>query len=155
MKKTLIPPIFLAVLLFLSACTILPPAAQFDLSLVNQLAAADVFSEPLEPLDADILWALYALEDFGLNREQLVRANGQASTGATCEAVCVLHFSDPSAAKTALNALQAHIDAQIQSNREYRPAEVPKLEKAWLSQRGSSVLLLVASNYDKAITWIN
>lgn len=108
------------------------------------------FSEELEELDTDILWTLYRLEDAGLSREQLESARAFRSAGATCEEIAVLTFADESAAELAAGALKAYVDSQIDSNRNYRPQEIPKLEDAKIDRRGSALLLLVAADAEAA-----
>lgn len=93
---------------------------------------------------------LYGLEDAGLTPEQLTDASVYRSSGATCEELALLTFTDEAAAQTAVNALDLYTTAQIRSNKDYRPAEIPKLEKVFMERRGSTVLLLVANNYEAA-----
>lgn len=93
---------------------------------------------------------LYGLDGAGLDPGQLTSAAAYRSSGATCEEVCLLTFSDEVAAQTAVSTLNAYVSAQILSNKSYRPAQIPKLEKAILEQRGATVLLLVANNYETA-----
>ena len=93
---------------------------------------------------------LYGLENFDLTRKQLISASAFHSTGATCEEVALLTFADESGAQTAVSALKHYIAAQIETNKNYRPAELPKLNQAILEQRGTDVLLLVANDYSAA-----
>ena len=137
--------------LSLSACSGGEEGTQpYDLDLVDQLAQCGAFSEELEPLDGDVLWGLYRLESAGLTREQLTGAAALRSAGATCEEAAVLQFSDEQAAQTALQAMEDYVQSQIQSNTDYRPKEIPKLESALVEQRGASVLLVVANDLDAA-----
>lgn len=146
----------LALLFCLTACSAVhTPTQPFDPALAIRLVEADVFSEPLEPLDADLIWILYELDRSMALQEELTGAAGYCSTGATCEQVIVLCFSRQESATAACDALSGYLDGQLQTNRSYRPAEVPKLEKAILSQRGSTLLLLVADDYDAAAQLIN
>lgn len=150
MKRLLSLILFLSLSLPLTACSWKQNQTPFAQDLPQQLLETDAFSEPLEPLDADILWMLYGLEDAGLKREQLAGASGYRSSGATCEELALLTFTDEAAAQTATNALDLYVTTQIQSNKDYRPAEIPKLEKVFLVRRGTTALLLVANNYDAA-----
>jgi len=93
---------------------------------------------------------LYGLEQAGLTWEQLADLSAYRSSGATCEEVVLFTFTDETAAQTAANALKLYITGQIQSNKNYRPAEIPKLEKAFLERRNTTVLLVVASDYEAA-----
>ena len=118
----------LSLMLALTACSAKQSSPPFSPELPLQLLATDAFSEPLEPLDTDITWMLYGLNETGLAPEQLTSASTYRSSGATCEELAILLFAGETAAQTAANALHLYITGQIQSNEDYRPAEVPKLE---------------------------
>ena len=104
----------------------------------------------MEELDADIAFMLYRLGDYGLEREELKECTALRSAGATCEEAAVLVFTGADEAKTAEDALKDYIAGQIDENTDYRPAEIPKLENAWISRRGETVLLVVANDLDAA-----
>ena len=70
--------------------------------------------------------------------------------GATCEEAAVLIFDSEDHAKAAAETLSGYVQDQIDQNRDYRPAEVPKLENKWLEQRGNTVLLVVANDLKAA-----
>ncbi|MBE6972789.1 MAG: DUF4358 domain-containing protein [Ruminococcaceae bacterium] len=149
--KRLLPLILLLCLsLTLTSCSLKQNKPPFPQDLPRTLLDSDTFSEPLEQLDADIIQPLYGLDESDLDPEQLTAATVHRSSGATCEELALLTFTDEGAAQTAVNALNLYITAQISSNRDYRPAEIPKLEKAFLEQRGTTVLLLVANDYESA-----
>lgn len=93
---------------------------------------------------------LYGLEDSGLDRAHMTGLRAYRSSGATCEELALFPFANETAAQTAVNALDLYITGQIQANKDYRPAEVPKLEQVFLERRGTTVLLLVANNYESA-----
>jgi len=98
---------------------------------------------------------LYCLDMNGITFEQLTAVDAHRSSGATCEELALLTFSDDTAAQTALNTLDVYISARILSIKDYHPAEVSKLEEAILEQRGSTVLLLVANDYEAARKLLN
>jgi len=108
------------------------------------------FSEDLEELDADTAFMLYRLSECGLEREKLTEATVRRSAGATCEELAVLIFDSIDSATTAKGALEDYIQGQITANEDYRPAEIPKLEKAWIDQRSNALLLVVANDLDAA-----
>lgn len=93
---------------------------------------------------------LYCLDMNGITFEQLTAVDAHRSSGATCEELALLTFSDETAAQTAANALDVYIRARILSIKGYQPTEVSKLEHAFLERRGTTVLLLVANNYEAA-----
>ena len=150
MKRLLPLTLMLCLILSLTSCSPKQSKLPFPQSLPQTLLESDVFSEPLEPLDTELIWMLYGLDMSGLEPEQLTSAAAHRSSGATCEELALLTFTDESAAKTALNTLDLYVTAQILSNKDYRPGEVSKLENAVLEQRGGSVLLLVAADYESA-----
>lgn len=109
------------------------------------LIGAGAFSEELERLDTDILLRFYELDE-----SKVTAAVGYASTGLTAEEAAVFEMTDEAAAKEAEGALKAHLDYQIESNEDYRPQEMPKLEKAVVERRGKTLLFLVAADYPAA-----
>ena len=104
----------------------------------------------MEELDGDTAFALYRLADYGLSREDLTDCAVLRSSGATCEEGAVLVFAGEDQADQGRKALESYVQNQITSNRDYRPAEIPKLESALISRQGNTVLLVVASDYEAA-----
>ena len=80
----------------------------------------------------------------------MLKAAGFASTGLTAEEVAVFEMADEASAKDAEGLLQTHLDYQIEANEDYRPQEMPKLEKAVVARRGKTLLFLVAADYAAA-----
>lgn len=78
----------------------------------------------------------------------MTAAQSYRSTGATCEELSLLTFADEPSAQAAANMLDLYITNQIQTNKDYRPAELPKLKKVFLERRGTAVLLMVANDYE-------
>lgn len=151
MKKIMMTVLALSLALALTACGGDNNAPSlYAPSHVEKMAEAGAFSETLEELDTDTAFALYRLADYGLNREDLKESAALRSAGATCEEGAVLVFSDADKAKTAEDALTSYIAGQIEANTDYRPAEIPKLENAWISRRGETLLLVVANDLDAA-----
>ena len=121
-------------------------AEGFTLSTLDSLEKAGAFSEELEELDADTAFMLYRLADYGLERADLTDCAVLRSAGATCEEGAVLILKDAAAAEKAAEALSGYLEGQIESNADYRPAEIPKLEGATLMPRGNTVLMAVAND---------
>ena len=151
MKRILLPLLTLVLLLSACAPALSSQTPGFAPGLVEQLLGCGAFSEPIDPLEPDIVWGLYHLSAAGLNREEMTDAVACRSSGATCEELALLTFSDEKAAQTAVPVLEEYISDQITANRDYRPGEVPKLEQAHLVCRGNTVLLLVANDYTPAL----
>ena len=118
---------------------------------VDKIAQARAFSEELESVDGDTAFALYGLADAGLDRAQLTDCAVLRSAGATCEEAAVLILDSEDAAQTAMTALDGYLQKQIDTNKDYRPEEIPKLESAWTSARKNTVLLVVAENMNAAM----
>ncbi len=108
------------------------------------------FSETLEQLDRDTAFRLYGLEQAGLTEENVLDCAVWLSAGATAEEVAVLVLDSEQSAETARDALEAHVDSQKESYRDYLPAEMPKLEDAQLTVYGNSVVLVVPAQGDAA-----
>ena len=117
---------------------------------VTLLAEGGAFSEELEQLDGDIAFALYGLAGYGLTLKHLTDCTMIRSTGATCEEAAVLIWETEEQAIQAKEAMKDYLQNQIDTNADYRPAEIPKLENAKLSQLGKTVLLVVANDYSAA-----
>lgn len=149
MRKLISLSLALALALGLTACGGKAEKA-YATEDVRAMADAGAFSEELEELDADIAFVLYNLADYGLAREELTDCAVLRSAGATCEECAVLVFGSADKAETAAGALEDYIQSQIEANRDYRPDEIPKLEDAYISQRGSTLLLVVASDMEAA-----
>ena len=137
-------------LLTLTACGGGEAAEGYETADVQAMADAGAFSEPLETLDGDTAFALYRLSGAGLSREDLTDCAVLRSAGATCEEGAVLVFSDEEKAEAAVPVLEDYIQGRLEENRDYLPAEVPKLESAIVDRRGNTVLLVVASDTEAA-----
>lgn len=133
----------LALALALAGCGGKKPFVVDD--VVEGLNGSAAFSEALEGLERDVFVRYY-----GLDGGALVDGAAYGSTGATAEEFAVLVFEDEGDAKVAEETLQGHVADQIEANRDYRPGDIPKLEKAIVERRENTVLLLVANDYEAA-----
>ena len=155
MKKLLRLIPVLALVLGLAACgggkNDAPPLYFYGQEAgISEAGAFSAELYDLEELDADVAFMLYRLGGHGLEREDLKECTALRSAGATCEEAAVLVFTSAEKAETAVDALGDYIAKQIDENTDYRPAEIPKLENAWISRRGETVLLVVANDLDAA-----
>ena len=148
MKKLLSLTLALALALGLTACGGEKDKTVWDTGDVQALLDSGAFSEELEELDKDTAFILYRLADYGLDR--LSGAVVFRSAGATCEELAYLVLDSEDSAKAAKGALEDYVQSQIDENVDYRPAEIPKLENAYIDQRGETLLLVVASDIDAA-----
>lgn len=155
MKKRLCLMLALVLLLGLAACgggeNGAPPLYfSGHVAKIDEAGAFTAGLYDLEEVDADTAFLLYRLGGRGLEREDLKECTALRSAGATCEEAAVLVFTSADGARTAVDALGDYIAGQIDENTNYRPAEIPKLENAWISRRGETVLLVVANDLDAA-----
>ena len=151
MKKLISMALSLVCVLGLAACGPKEaPAVPYETAAPAAMQQAGAFSEELEELDAEIAFSLYHLGDFELTPEDLTDCAVLRSSGATCEEAAVLVLADEAKAAKAAEALNAYVKAQIQENTDYRPEEIPKLEKALVDQQGSTVLLVVPNDMELA-----
>ena len=151
MKKLFTAALALVLALGLTACKGGRDSEEiWKASHAQSILDSGAFSEELEELDADTAFALYRLGDCGLEREALTEAFARRSAGATCEELTVLEFDSIDSATAAKGAVENYVQSQIESNRDYRPAEIPKLENAWIDQRSNALLLVVANDLDAA-----
>lgn len=70
----------------------------------------------------------------------------------TAEVAAVILFKDETAAQDGEAVLKGWLSDRTAAERNYRPAEAEKLEKALLERRGSTVALVVAADADAAQT---
>lgn len=153
MKKVLCALLALTCLLGLTACQSGGEAeskASWTADHAREILSAGACSEELEELDMDTAWMLFKLADYGLERECLTDGAYHRSAGGTCEEVAVLIFEDEQSAAAAAEALGDYVAAQIKANADYRPDDIPKLENAWLEQRGNTLLLAVVNELESA-----
>jgi len=126
------------------------PEVTYHNSVVEELVNAGAFSEELEELDIDTAYMLYKLADYDIPREELREAWVLRSAGATCEEVALLAFlhQDDELMGKVEQAMGDYVQSQIDSNADYRPNEIPKLEQAVISRSGWTVLMVVANDYE-------
>ena len=152
MKKLISLALSLVCVLGLTACSPKDeaPAKSYQVSTPAAMQEAGAFSEQLETLDAEVAFMLYHLDDFELTPEDLTDCAILRSSGATCEESAVLVLADEAKAAKAAKALNAYVKEQIDANTDYRPEEIPKLEKALVDQQGNTVLLVVSNDMELA-----
>ena len=112
------------------------------------LLDSGAFSEPLEELDLDVAVMMFWLDG---DVSEYQGSKIYYSTGATAEIAAVISVRDESRVAQVEQALKTWVTGQIEAETDYRPAEVPKLENAIIESRGSTVLLVVAADRNKAV----
>ncbi len=145
MKKLLIPLAALALAL-LAACGGQDPApAGYDPETTAQaLLDSGAFSQELSQLDADLVSAYLGLES------EPEAAAVYTSLEGGYEELVIVTMADEEAAAAAKTAVEAHLTAQTETETEvqYKPEDLPKLQSAVVRQAGSTVVLVVAADYD-------
>lgn len=146
-RKQMVSALLAALLcLGLAACGEKTEVSPFEADKTPRaLMDAGAFSDELEELEETVLLQLYELDE-----SKVTKAVGFASTGLTAEEVAVFEMADEQAAQDAEELLQARLEYQIEANEDYRPNEMPKLDKAVIRRRGSTLLFLVANDYAAA-----
>lgn len=127
----------------LAACGGGEQAKPFRTDMVQSLLTSGAFSEELEPIDTEVACALY-----GIDPDTVQECAVYGSTGATAEEAAFFLLTDEASAQAALKQLGYRVEDRTADLASYLPLEVPKLEKAVLEQRGASVLLVIAADYD-------
>jgi hypothetical protein len=144
MKKLL--PLALSLLLLLSACGDGETAEPYDLQATQALVDAGAFSVPLEELDAALL---YDFEGYGIDASKLTGSKALSASGYTEQASVTL-WKTADDAKAAVEAFGVYLQDMKDTYKSYAPLEVEKLDNAIVSQRGTSVLLVVPADADAA-----
>ena len=109
-----------ACLTMLAGCGGGTSAQPYTQEQAQAILDSGVFTDDLEELDSDTIWALYGLESGGLSREALTESFVRRSSGATCEELALLTFADGDAAQASLAPLETYLQNQIKDNEDYR-----------------------------------
>lgn len=146
MKKLLSVLLSGVLILSLTACGSKAPAA-FDPAKDAQalLDEAGVFVETLEPVDQATACALYGIDEATVTGSAVYMANATSA-----EEVAIFTLNSEEAAQAAAKQLGYRVDDRAEELKSYLPDEAPKLDGAVVETRGSSVLLLVCSDYAAA-----
>jgi hypothetical protein len=114
-------------------------------ALAASLLDGGVFSDELEPADADIGAFLYGLTD----------AEGAEmffwlSSGATAEEISIFRCENAAVLEVVRAAVDVRLDFQKSTYQDYAPGEVPKLENAQVRVRDNTLLVCVSADAQKA-----
>lgn len=134
--------------LALCACTSAPkekaPIPEPE-ALAAELLASGAFTEELALAENEVGCFLYALEIGDAPNMRYY-----FSSGAVSEEIAILPCVDEAAAAKAKSECGTRLELQTMLFKEYKPEEVPKLEKALVLQRDNTVVLCVAADTEKA-----
>ena len=145
--KKLIPLLLALCCLMLCACTSKPkekaPLPEPE-ALAGELLASGAFSEDLTLAEDDVGRFLYALESLDAPGLRFY-----FSSGAVAEEIAILPCADEANAQTAFSECSGRLENLIKLFTEYKPEEVPKLEKALVLRSGNTVVFCVAADAEK------
>lgn len=143
MKRLLVAALAILMLLSLFGCS---GKKELDMDkLSEELLNGGVFAETLEPVELDILSYIYEVSE-----EDYAEAAVYCSSGATADELAIFKAKDADAAKRIDEAVRQRVEEQIKGFKNYVPAEVPKLEKAYKTTYGDYVILCVATDSEAA-----
>jgi hypothetical protein len=141
-KKT---AVFLFLLLLFTGCG-KKALSPIDLqAFSSDMLGSGAFTEQLTAVDPDIGSSFYNIPE-----ADFTQALFFFSSGATAEELALFEAVDEEAALRIKAAVENRIAAQKIAFESYVPAEVPKLDKAVVYTRGTTVILYVADLYDAA-----
>ena len=128
---------------WLTACgakTITEPAA-----LAEALAAADIYSTTIYPLDAGMVSSIFNVTaDF-------TEAYAHASAGDAADELLVLVAADEERAKTLLSQCEAHMHALSDLYAKYAADQCPRIMGGLLQRFGNVVIWCVSDDTDAAM----
>lgn len=144
MKKLLSVLLSGALVLSLAACG---GEKDFDPTAVfhDLMETPGVFTSGLEEVDQATACALYGIDETTVTGSAVYMANATSA-----EEVAIFTLNSEEAAQAAAKQLGYRVDDRAEELKSYLPDEAPKLDGAVVETRGSSVLLLVCSDYAAA-----
>ena len=138
-------PACLAILILcalMCACSPKESLASYTVSDAQALVNAGVCDGEMEPVDAFIVSMLY-----GIDEGSITECVGYLAidTSVSADEVTVLVMKDEESAIAAEEACRNRMADQIAACANYCPDQAPRLEKAVILRRGSTVLLAAAN----------
>jgi len=127
--------------LLLCACGSGGSKAAYTLEHSNELINSGAFEgSEMAILDAPVIPILYKLDPETITAS---RAYMATNTSVSADELVILILTDEEAAIAAEKACRDRVAAQLAVCESYCPAAVPRLEKAFISRRGNTVLMAV------------
>ncbi len=114
-------------------------------AVADGIAKAVKFKDQMSPVDQK-----RAVELYGLDAADVVKARVYESTGATAEEVAAFEAKDDSAAAKVRQAASQRVEDQKAAFQGYQPKEMAKLKTPLLLQSGRYVVLVVADDTSQA-----
>lgn len=142
--KTTVTAMMLAVILMLSVFLAGCGGEKEPVTIDTDAAAKAIldgvrFEDTLAQLDDEAVKYLYGFDD-------TVKGTVYVGSGATAEEIAVFEAASEEAGETLKADVEQHVADQIESYRNYVPAEVDRLEKAIIIREGKYVLLCVTDD---------
>ena len=148
-KRAKATPVRLAALALAAMICLFPAscaAPKVDTAAALQTMRAEIpFSEELTELDTAAI-----CKNYDVTESDLVSAAAAIGSGATAESAAAFEAKDAAAAAQVKKSLETFLADWKEGYADYKPEEVPKLEKAVLSQKGNYVLFCVSADGQKA-----
>ncbi|MCR5603579.1 MAG: DUF4358 domain-containing protein [Lachnospiraceae bacterium] len=113
--------------------------------LADELKSGIAYKDDLSPIDLDTAAMFYSFGD-----TDITEAVFYESSGATAEEIAVIKCGSEADAGKAEDVLRTRVSEQIESYKDYVPAELEKLNAAVVYRKGSCAVLSVSDEPDKA-----
>lgn len=141
MKKILSGIVFAVLCLSLTACG--GKTAEFSPAkdAAELREAEGAFTTALTQIDQATACALYGID------EATVTASAVYASPSSAEELAIFTLDSDEAAQAAQTALDYRVEDRLEELEDYMPEEMDKLKDAVIEKRGSSVLLVIASDY--------
>ena len=112
------------------------------------LLAGNAFAEPLLAQEAGKAMLIYRLASFDVSEEDITDCRIAVAQSVIGDELAFFTMASEETAKAVYTALQARVKTQSSAFEGYGPDEVPKFDAAIIKQSGTTVYLIVASDYD-------
>ena len=136
MRANLLCMLILLVVLY--GCTV--SETPYTISDAQILLEADLFNGDMGPVDKNIVFQLYGIDEDTIQDCICYMASNAASSA---DELTIFILADENGAMLAEEACQKRVGNQIEVSRNYAPAAIPRLENAVICRIGNTVLFAV------------
>ena len=144
MKKTLAIIFTLILAIALVSCGGGESKSNFTMdtkALIDDLHKANLFVDSLTPISQNALNKVV-----GVTADGIVEFVYEMGTGVTGEELCVITCDSEATAKKVFEQVSAHRDDYIKQYESYAPDALPRMENAFLEQKGVYVVYVAAED---------
>lgn len=147
MKRTASVLFILFILLTFYACTAKAEKPKdIDIrALADAMIDGLEYSGELEECPADVAYSYYTLDQEDCSEIVLFRAGN-----AVADELAIFKTADNTSIKKIEEAIKERVEYLHDGFSDYRPEEVPKINKAFVETSGNTVILCICSSYDRA-----